>query len=103
MVAIMDSVGSDQAPQALIHRTVRIGTVMHQGLEVARRTQSLPAVPFICEDLMKEQALFKSLVQSLSEAKAIASGKTPASRRFSVVPRATNKPLTPQAPGKRGR
>jgi putative transcriptional regulator len=33
-----------------------------------------------------EQVLFDDLVQSLKEAKAIASGETPASRRFEVTP-----------------
>jgi putative transcriptional regulator len=33
-----------------------------------------------------EQALFDDLVQSLKEAKAIASGSAPASRRFLVTP-----------------
>ena len=33
-----------------------------------------------------EQVLFDDLVQSLKEAKAIARGETPASRRFKVTP-----------------
>jgi hypothetical protein len=41
----------------------------------------------ICKGAMTmEQAMFDDLVQSLKEAKAIAHGQTPASRRIKVTP-----------------